>query len=65
MTVKESMRAIADSLPEDATWDEAQYQLYVRSQIEKGLADAEAGRLIDTDELQRRFESQKQALRDK
>lgn len=58
--VKESAQAVIESLPENVTWDEVQYRLYVRRKIEEGLADAEAGRVIDTEEMDRRLEAQKQ-----
>ena len=53
--VKSAARETLDSLPEDTTWDEVIYRLYVRQKIEAGLADAEAGNLIPTDEVRRRF----------
>jgi len=46
-------------LPENVTWDEVQYRLYVRQQIEIGLADSNAGRLVDTDEMRRRLDAKK------
>ena len=53
--VKSAARETLDSLPEDTTWDEVIYRLYVRQKIEAGLADAEAGNLISTDEVWRRL----------
>jgi predicted transcriptional regulator len=53
--VKDAVNAIIQSLPNDVTWDEVQYRLYVRQQVESGLADSDAGRLIDTDEMRRRL----------
>ncbi|MFO7907300.1 MAG: hypothetical protein ACQESR_01450 [Planctomycetota bacterium] len=53
--VKSAARETVDSLPEDTTWDEVIYRLYVRQKIEAGLADAEAGNLIPTDEVRRRL----------
>lgn len=61
--VKESVKAVMQSLPDDVTWDEVQYRLYVRQQIERGLADSDAGRVIDTDVMRRRLEMQKQQAR--
>lgn len=53
--VKSAARETLDSLPEDTTWDEVIYRLYVRQKIEADLADAEAGNLIPTDEVRRRL----------
>lgn len=52
---KSAAKAILDLLPEDATWEDVQYHLYVRQQIEAGLEDEAAGRLIDTDEMRKRL----------
>jgi predicted transcriptional regulator len=57
--VKTAARSIIDSLPDDVTWEDVQYHLYVRQQIDVGLADEAAGRLIDTDQLRRRLEEHK------
>ena len=57
--VKDAVNAIVQSLPDDVTWDEVQYRLYVRQQIDAGLVDNDAGRLIDTDEMRRRLAERK------
>ena len=43
-------------IPEDATWDDLMYKIYVRQTIEAGLEDSEAGRTTDVKELRARFE---------
>jgi predicted transcriptional regulator len=48
-TVKESLLEIVQKLPDECTWDEAMYQIYVRQKIEAGLKDADEGQLIDHD----------------
>ncbi len=53
--IKIAARETLDSLPEDTTWDELIYRLYVRQKIEAGLADAEAGNLIAADEVRSRL----------
>lgn len=45
-TAKQAAQAIIDHLPEQATWEDIMYELYVKQKIEEGLADIEAGRLI-------------------
>jgi predicted transcriptional regulator len=50
-TVKEAMRTLAEDLPDDVTWKDVAYQVYVRSEIEAGLADANVGRFATEDEL--------------
>jgi len=47
-TIKEQARQLVEGLPEDATWEDLIYKIYVREAIEDGLRDADAGRLADT-----------------
>lgn len=54
--VKAAAQETIDLLPEDATWDDVIYRMYVRQKVEAGLADAEAGNLISTDEVRKRLE---------
>ena len=54
-SVKEQAKRLIDNLPEDATWDDAMYTLYVRQSIEKGLEDSRAGRTVDVKEVRRLF----------
>lgn len=46
---------ILDRLSEDATWDDLMYQIYVRQAIEAGIADADAGRTVDVDEVRAEY----------
>ena len=50
MSVREQVRALADQLPEEATWDDVAYEIYVRQAIEKGFEASRAGRLIPAEE---------------
>ncbi len=53
--VKTAARETIDLMPENATWDDLIYRLYVRQKIEAGLADAQAGNLFSTEEARRRL----------
>jgi predicted transcriptional regulator len=55
-TPKQQARALIDALPDNATWTELAYRLEVRADIEEGLADVKAGRVVTTAELRREFE---------
>jgi predicted transcriptional regulator len=46
---------LIDRLPAKASWDDIMYELYVRQKIELGLAAAEEGRVVDHEEVKRRF----------
>lgn len=49
--LKQEAHRLVEQLPEDATWDDLMYQLYVRQAIEAGLADSDAGRTVDLHEV--------------
>jgi len=54
-TIKERVRAVADQLPADATLEDAIERLVFLAKIDRGLAEADAGKLIDHDEVEREF----------
>lgn len=45
-TLKQIVHDIADHLPEQATWDDVMYTLYVRQKIEEGLKNIEDGHTV-------------------
>ncbi len=53
--IKEDARRIVDHLPEQATWDDLMYKIYVRQAIEAGLEDSKAGRTTDVSEVRKKF----------
>lgn len=54
-TVKEEVRDLAERLPEEATWDDVMYELYVRQKIAAGIKAADEGRVVSHEEVKRRF----------
>ena len=42
---------------EDATWEDLQYEIYVRQAIEAGLKDSREGRTVPLEEARRRLET--------
>ena len=50
-SAKQAAKAIIDHLPEQASWDDIMYELYVKQKIEEGLADIEAGRTISHEQI--------------
>ncbi len=53
--LKDEAHRLVEGLPEDATWDDLMYAVYVRQKIEAGLADAESGRLTPHEDVKRQF----------
>lgn len=46
MQTKETVRSLLETLPDDCSLDDVLYHLYVIQMVERGMADADAGRLI-------------------
>lgn len=55
--IKEEAHHLIDAMPEGSTWDNLMYEINFMAQVHEGLADAEAGRVITTEELLKRMES--------
>lgn len=58
-TPKEAARQLIDQLPDQATWDDIMYELYVKQKIEAGLKAGEEGRTIPHEEMRRRLLAKK------
>ena len=54
-SVKDEARRLIDRLPDDASWEDLQYEIYVRQAIEAGLKDAREGRTVPLDEARKQF----------
>lgn len=57
-TVKEEARELLERLPDEASWDDLMYEIYVRKKIAIGLKAAESGRVVPHDEVKRRLTRQ-------
>jgi hypothetical protein len=53
--VKDAAHRLIDGLPDDATWNDVTYRVYVRQSIDAGLRDVDAGQVVDVAEVRRRF----------
>ena len=56
VTVKEEMKKMLESLPEDCTWEDIQYHIYVREKVERGMAAVDAGDIISQEEAEKRVD---------
>lgn len=54
-TAKEEVRKMLDQLPDDASFEDIQYHIYVREKVERGLKDIEEGRVLTQEEVERRM----------
>ena len=55
-TVKEEAQRLLNTLPDEASWDDLMYEIYVRKKIDAGIKAADAGKLIPQDEVRKRFQ---------
>ncbi|MBH8576441.1 hypothetical protein I8752_26320 [Nostocaceae cyanobacterium CENA369] len=55
INIKEEAHKLIDRLPENPTWDDLMYQIYVRQTVEAGLADSKAGNVISVQEVRKKF----------
>ena len=53
--IKDVARRLVEKLPEDSTWDDLMREIYVRQAIESGLADSQAGRTTDVEQIRAKF----------
>ena len=53
--IKDEALRLVQTLPDDSTWEDLMYKIYVRETIESGLADVEAGRVTDVEDVRREF----------
>jgi predicted transcriptional regulator len=53
--IKEEAKRLLESLPDNLTWDELMHEIYVRQSIEAGLADSQAGKVVEASEVREEF----------
>jgi hypothetical protein len=54
-TVKQIVHDIADHLPDQASFDDAMYAIYVRQKLERSLKAAEEGKISSQEEMEKRY----------
>ena len=53
--IKEEARRLIENLADDSTWDDLMLEIYVRQAIESGLADSQAGRTTEVEQVRAAF----------
>lgn len=56
--VKEEAKKLIDTLPEQATWDDVIYELYVKQKLQKALDEAAAGKVVSHDAAKQELTSE-------
>ncbi len=54
-TVKELARALIERLPDKATWDDVEYEFYLRRAVDAGIAESDAGNVLPVTDVRRSF----------
>ncbi len=53
--IKSDAHRMIDALPDNATWDDVIYRVYVHQCIDSGIEDSDAGHVVDVEEVRRKF----------
>lgn len=49
------MLQLLDSLPDDVSYEDIQYHIYVQQAVQRGIEAADAGRVLSQEEVERRM----------
>ena len=52
---KDEVRRLLDTLPDEASYEDIQYHIYVQQKIDLGLDASERGDFVSDDEIERRI----------
>lgn len=55
LNLKEKAIKLVNDLPEDATWDDLMYKIYVQQAIEAGIEDSDAGKTMSVRDVRAKF----------
>jgi hypothetical protein len=55
MTFKEQAHRLIDSMPDDSTWEDLAYEIYMHQSVQRGLEDGRVRRSISNAEIRSRF----------
>lgn len=53
--IKNEAHRLVEKLPPNSTWEDLVHEIYVRQAIEAGLADSQAGRTTDVEQVRSSF----------
>jgi hypothetical protein len=64
-SIKAEMREMLKALPDDLTWEDLQYHIYVRQKLEHAEEDIKAGRVLSQKEVEKKMRAMVAKLRQK
>jgi hypothetical protein len=53
--IKEKASKLIKELPDDASWDDLMYKIYVLQSIESGISDSENNKVLSVNEVREKF----------
>jgi len=53
--IKNEAKKLVEQLPDEASWDDLMYEIYIRKKIDEGIKAADGGKLISHEEVKQRF----------
>lgn len=54
-TTKDEVRKLVEQLPEDISWEDVQYSIYVRERVERGRLEAAQGKVLEHENVEERM----------
>jgi predicted transcriptional regulator len=54
-TIKQAAHRLIDQLPDGASWKDLMYELSVMQDIDEGMQDSDAGRVLDNASVRKEF----------
>ncbi len=52
---KEEVRRLLETIPDEASYEDIQYHIYIQQKIDRGLEASERGDFISDDEIEQRI----------
>ena len=54
-TAKQEVKKLLEMIPDDSTFEDIQYHIYVREKIERGLKDIQEGHVLSQKEVEKKL----------
>jgi len=54
-SIRDKVTETIKTLPDDASWDDVMYRIYVRQKIENGIKDVTDGNAVTVSDVRKRF----------
>jgi len=54
-TAKDQIRQLLDKMPDDASYRDIEYRIYLRGKVDQGLDDIRQGRVLEQEEVEHRM----------